>query len=150
VGLRAIDFLDAGVPTGTDVRETEIPAAWRALLEQYFAGASVDPCELPVDLVGTAFQQRVWGALRRIPRGQVRSYAHIATQIGAPRAMRAVGRANGRNPIPIVVPCHRVIAAGHQLGGYSAGLDRKRALLTLEGVLIRGDRVLPGQLELLE
>ncbi|MBK6808584.1 MAG: methylated-DNA--[protein]-cysteine S-methyltransferase [Sandaracinaceae bacterium] len=91
---------------------------------------------LPRDARGTPFQHQVWEALCRIPRGAVRSYSGVASDIGNPRAMRAVGLANGRNPLPIVVPCHRVIAASHQLGGYTGGLDRKRALLALEGVRI--------------
>ncbi len=118
-------------------------------LRHYAHGESIDPTEVPVDLSdGTPFQREVWAALRRIPRGKVRSYAGIAADVGRPRAMRAVGAANGANPVPIVVPCHRVVSSGHRLGGYSGGLDRKRALLLLEGVRLVGDRLLPGQLEL--
>jgi O-6-methylguanine DNA methyltransferase len=93
--------------------------------------------ELPLDLEGTAFQRRVWDALLEIPYGETRTYADIAMRIGAPKALRAVGAANGRNPAPVIVPCHRVIQTGGGLGGYSGGLRYKRALLGLE----RGDRV---------
>jgi len=119
------------------------------LLEAYLAGEPVDPVELPVDLVGTPFQLRVWNALRAVSRGRVRTYGGIAKDIGQPRAMRAVGAANGRNPVTIVVPCHRVVAAGNELGGYSAGLPRKRFLLGLEGVALVEQGVAPGQTRLL-
>jgi methylated-DNA-[protein]-cysteine S-methyltransferase len=101
-------------------------------LKAYFAG---DLHEFDVDmrLEGTAFQQRVWQALREIPYGETWSYAELAGHIGASNAQRAVGSANGRNPIAIIVPCHRVIAANGTLGGYGGGLDRKSFLLALEG-----------------
>ena len=120
-----------------------------SLLESYLQGNEVDPVELPVDLVGTDFQLRVWQALRRVPRGHVRTYGGIAKDIGSPRAMRAVGAANGRNPVTIVVPCHRIVASGNELGGYSGGLHRKRFLLELEGVALLEDHVAPGQTRLL-
>jgi methylated-DNA-[protein]-cysteine S-methyltransferase len=88
--------------------------------------------ELGLDLVGTAFQRKVWQALLTIPYGQTRSYGEIARQIGAPGAFRAVGLANGHNPIGIIVPCHRVIGSNGSLTGYGGGLDKKRALLELE------------------
>jgi O-6-methylguanine DNA methyltransferase len=91
----------------------------------------------------------VWNALRKVSRGQVRSYAGIASDLGKPRATRAVGAANGRNPIAIVIPCHRVVETGMHLGGYTGGLHLKRFLLELEGARIDADRVRPGQLELL-
>ena len=102
-----------------------------AQLEAYFAGALSD-FTLDLRLIGTPFQQRVWAALRTIPYGETRSYGQIAAQIGAPAAARAVGLANGRNPIAIVVPCHRVIGASGRLTGYGGGLDRKQILLALE------------------
>lgn len=119
------------------------------LLERYFRGEDVEPTTLAVAPSGTAFQLRVWNALRSVPRGQVRSYAGIANDLGQPRATRAVGGANGRNPIAVAIPCHRVVETGMQLGGYSGGLHIKRFLLELEGARITGDRVQPGQLELL-
>jgi methylated-DNA-[protein]-cysteine S-methyltransferase len=100
-------------------------------LDTYFAGARSE-FDLKLDLRGTEFQRRVWKALLTIPYGETRSYGEIAEQIGAPGAARAVGLANGRNPIAIIVPCHRVIGADGQLIGYGAGLDRKRTLLELE------------------
>lgn len=93
----------------------------------------------PLDLSrGTAFQRRVWAALRQIPPGQTRTYGEIARQIGRPRAARAVGDACGANPIPVLIPCHRVLAVGGRLGGFSGGLDWKRRLLTREGIPVVG------------
>ncbi|HZA12592.1 methylated-DNA--[protein]-cysteine S-methyltransferase [Mycobacterium sp.] len=100
-------------------------------LNAYFAGERTR-FDLDMELVGTTFERRVWAALQTIPYGETRSYGEIAEQIGAPGAFRAVGRANGRNPIGIIVPCHRVIGANGGLTGYGGGLDRKRALLDLE------------------
>jgi len=102
-----------------------------AQLSAYFAG---DLTEFDVDLemVGTDFQRRVWQALLTIPYGQTRSYGEIAAQIGSPGASRAVGLANGHNPVGIIVPCHRVIGANGSLTGYGGGLPRKKALLDLE------------------
>ena len=85
---------------------------------------------------GTAFQRRVWQSLCDIPYGRVISYRELAAQVGSPRAFQAVGQANGRNPLPILIPCHRVIAADGTLGGYSSGVERKRFLLRLEGLSI--------------
>nr|WP_194945849.1 methylated-DNA--[protein]-cysteine S-methyltransferase [Mycolicibacterium malmesburyense]CRL69257.1 O-6-methylguanine DNA methyltransferase [Mycolicibacterium malmesburyense] len=100
-------------------------------LEAYFAGELTE-FDLALDMVGTAFQKRVWAALLTIPYGQTRSYGEIARQIGAPGAFRAVGLANGHNPIGIIVPCHRVIGANGSLTGYGGGLDKKRTLLDME------------------
>jgi methylated-DNA-[protein]-cysteine S-methyltransferase len=110
-------------------------AAAREQLAEYFAGERHE-FALPIELDGTPFQQRVWEALRTIPYGETRSYGQIAHQIGRPDRARAVGTANGSNPVSIVVPCHRVIGADGSLTGYGGGLDRKRYLLDLEsGVL---------------
>jgi methylated-DNA-[protein]-cysteine S-methyltransferase len=100
-------------------------------LEAYFAGELTD-FDLELDLRGTEFQQRVWKALLTIPYGETRSYGEIAVQIGAAGSARAVGLANGRNPIAIIVPCHRVIGSGGSLTGYGGGLERKQTLLGLE------------------
>lgn len=100
-------------------------------LEAYFAG-SLRAFDIDLDLVGTEFQRRVWAALRTIPYGETRSYGQIAEQIGSPGASRAVGLANGRNPIGIIVPCHRVIGSTGGLTGYGGGIDRKKTLLNLE------------------
>jgi methylated-DNA-[protein]-cysteine S-methyltransferase len=101
-------------------------------LDAYFARELTD-FDLELDLRGTEFQQRVWKALLTIPYGETRSYGEIAEQIGAPGSARAVGLANGRNPIAIVVPCHRVIGSSGSLTGYGGGLERKQTLLELEG-----------------
>jgi AraC family transcriptional regulator of adaptative response/methylated-DNA-[protein]-cysteine methyltransferase len=89
--------------------------------------------DLPIDVRGTAFQEAVWKELRKIPAGETRSYADIAAAIGEPGAVRAVGTANGSNPVAVLVPCHRVIRSDGTLGGYGGGLDRKRKLLAAEG-----------------
>lgn len=106
-------------------------AAARQQLEEYFAGERKD-FDLPLHLSGTDFQVQVLQELRRIPYGETRSYGDIAKRIGRPKAMRAVGAANGRNPIPIIVPCHRVIGSSGDLTGFGGGLDTKEALLRLE------------------
>ena len=102
-----------------------------AQLDEYFAGDRVT-FDLPLDPVGTEFQLRAWEALRLIPYGETRSYAQQAERIGAPAAVRAVGAANGRNPISIIVPCHRVVGSDGSLTGFGGGLDAKRYLLDLE------------------
>ena len=115
----------------------EEPGALVQLTEEltaYFEG-ELRAFTLPVDLHGTPFQVDVWRALQRISYGQVRSYAALAAEIGRPRAVRAVGAANGANPIPIVVPCHRVIGSNGTLTGYAGGLGLKGRLLRLEGIL---------------
>ncbi len=104
-------------------------------LDDYFAGRRAH-FDLPLDLShGTAFQQAVWQALLAIPRGQTTSYGTLGTRIGKPEAVRAVGAAVGRNPISVIVPCHRVLGADGSLTGYAGGLERKSALLALEGAL---------------
>jgi methylated-DNA-[protein]-cysteine S-methyltransferase len=100
-------------------------------LSAYFAGALTD-FDVELRLEGTAFQRRVWSALTEIPYGETMSYGEVAERIGKPAAFRAVGLANGRNPIAIIVPCHRVIGSSGALVGYGGGLDRKRLLLDLE------------------
>lgn len=145
----ALPGRSALLPARKAVYVPTVPARFREPLEAYFAGEPVDPASLPVDLRGTPFQVRVWEALRRVPRGEVRSYAAIAQDVGSPRGMRAVGMANAKNPVAIVVPCHRIVEAKLGLGGYSGGLAVKRRLLELEGVRVLPDGVHPGQLELL-
>ena len=141
--LRALDFEDyeprmhrllrlhygAAIPV-----PGRAPGAIRDGLSAYFAGdlSALDP--IAVATAGTAFQREVWAALRRIPAGQTLSYGGLATRLGRPKAMRAVGMANGANPIGIVVPCHRVIGADASLTGYGGGIARKRWLLEHEGV----------------
>lgn len=103
-------------------------------LEGYFRG-TLHAFDLAVVMRGTAFQREVWNAVARIPYGETRSYAEVAESIGRPRAVRAVGAANGRNDIPIVIPCHRVIGKGGELRGYAGGVDLKERLLRLERVV---------------
>ncbi|MGB3485855.1 MAG: methylated-DNA--[protein]-cysteine S-methyltransferase [Mycobacterium sp.] len=100
-------------------------------LADYFAGR-LQSFDVRIQLAGTPFQQSVWEALRSIPYGETRTYGEIARQIGSPTAFRAVGLANGHNPIAVIVPCHRVIGANGNLTGFGGGLDRKSTLLNLE------------------
>lgn len=135
-GLRAVLWEEdaAGrVPLPDTVLFDAHPVLARAAaqLGEYFAGART-AFDLPLDPVGTAFQKSVWAALRTIPHGETRSYAAIAAQIGRPGAARAVGAANGRNPLSIIAPCHRVIGANGSLTGFAGGLAAKRLLLDLE------------------
>jgi len=117
-----LEWVESAAKTAPVVRE----------LEEYFSGRRHE-FTVPLDLRGTPFQLRVWKALARIPYGKTRSYGDIARQVGRPLAFRAVGQANHRNPIAIIVPCHRVVAADGTLGGYGGGLNMKRFLLNLEG-----------------
>jgi methylated-DNA-[protein]-cysteine S-methyltransferase len=137
-GLRAITFERNGRPA--DPPERSHPVGGGALdeaarqLADYFKRRR-RRFDLPLDPAGTPFQRRVWEALRKIPYGETRSYGEIAREIGRPDAMRAVGAANGANPLPIVVPCHRVVGADGSLTGFGGGLDVKRFLLELEGAI---------------
>jgi methylated-DNA-[protein]-cysteine S-methyltransferase len=119
------------------VREHPDPGGAVTALAAYFGGDLSALDRLTVDPMGTPFQLRVWNALRSIGAGRTASYKEIANAIGAPTAVRAVGAANGANPIAIVVPCHRIIGAGGSLVGYGGGLERKRWLLEHEGVLLK-------------
>jgi methylated-DNA-[protein]-cysteine S-methyltransferase len=110
------------------------PAGAVKTLRAYFNGDIKAIDDVPVEMHGTAFQQKVWTALRRIPVGTTLSYGRLAQLIGEPSAVRAVGAANGANPVALIVPCHRVIGSNGTLTGYGGGLDRKRWLLEHEGV----------------
>lgn len=148
LGTMIVAATDAGVagiwfdgqrhlPAGIDAwpRDDAHPMLRRALaqLREYFAGQRTE-FDLPLDVRGgTAFQQSVWRALLAIPRGRTTSYGRLGHTIGRPAAVRAVGAAVGRNPLSIVVPCHRVVGSDGSLTGYAGGLDRKTALLALEG-----------------
>lgn len=112
-------------------RDDTLFASAREQLEAYFAG-ELNEFTLELRLTGTPFQRTVWEHLRRIPYGETRTYGELAAALGAPTASRAVGLANGRNPIGIIVPCHRVIGANGGLTGYGGGLDRKQRLLDFE------------------
>jgi methylated-DNA-[protein]-cysteine S-methyltransferase len=138
MGIREIQF-DTGQAFGLAAecqRNDGNPLLLEAArqLGAYFAGTLRDFC-LPLDLQGTEFQRRVWRQVESIPYGETRSYLQIAAAIGSPRGVRAVGAANGANPAPIVVPCHRVIGAKGRLVGYGGGLPLKKRLLELEGAL---------------
>jgi O-6-methylguanine DNA methyltransferase len=140
-GLARLEFPAAGAEAGA-----ELPAPFRdwaaqtevALRHALAAKPGGKPPPLPpLDLSGgTKFRLRVWAELRRIPRGETRSYGEIAEELGKRRAARAVGGACGANPIPVLIPCHRVLAANGGLGGFSGGLEWKRRLLAIEGVLL--------------
>jgi O-6-methylguanine DNA methyltransferase len=139
-GLREVRLGRSGAPTGREARERGVhyvrrprwtAAAVRAL-ERFIDGAAI-PSDLALDLSeGTAFQRRVWDATRAVPWGEVVSYSEVAKRAGYPRAVRAVGNALGKNPVPIVVPCHRVVHFAGSIGGFTSGLDWKRYLLSLE------------------
>ena len=133
-GLRSLSMTRDGDGTAAAVVASAdhpvlLRTAWQ--LCEYFAGERT-AFDLPLDAVGTPFQQQVWAALRAIPFGETRSYRAIAEQLGRPTATRAVGAANGRNPIAIVTPCHRVIGSDGTLTGFAGGLENKRRLLALE------------------
>lgn len=110
--------------------------AARRWLDAYWAGAPTEAIAVPLDLHGTAFQRAVWQALLRIGHGHTRTYGQIAAEVGEPGSARAAGAAIGRNPVGVIVPCHRVIGASGSLTGYAGGLPRKLALLQHEGVLL--------------
>jgi methylated-DNA-[protein]-cysteine S-methyltransferase len=131
-GLRAIDFGCSHPIEGNRRGANPLLIETVRQLRAYFAG-QLQRFEIALDMQGTDFQLRVWRELAAIPYGETRSYSQIADAVGAPKAVRAVGAANGANPIPIVVPCHRVIGAGGKLVGYGGGLALKKRLLELEG-----------------
>ncbi|MDG2114622.1 MAG: methylated-DNA--[protein]-cysteine S-methyltransferase, partial [Actinomycetota bacterium] len=144
-GLRAVLWPgdEARVPLPDDMTEAAdhvtLVAATNQLVE-YFSGQRQE-FDLPLDLRGTEFQRSAWRALADIPYGETASYGEQAARIGRPTAVRAVGAANGRNPISIVLPCHRVVGSNGSLTGFAGGLDSKRLLLQHEGAL--GDPMLP-------
>lgn len=129
-GITAISFAPAEPHDDWTRDDTAFDDA-AAQLREYFAGKRT-AFDLPLAPRGTDFQLAVWNALQRIPYGQTRSYRDVALTIGKPAAIRAVGAANGANPLPIVVPCHRVIGANGSLTGYAGGMEAKRLLLDLE------------------
>jgi methylated-DNA-[protein]-cysteine S-methyltransferase len=137
--LRALEWADheerMRLPRNARLDEASAPEAVRRPLEAYFSG---DLCAIDaIDCApgGTPFQRAVWEALRTIPPGRTMSYGALAAELGAPAAARAVGHANGANPVSVVIPCHRLVGAGGALTGYGGGLDRKRWLLAHEGAL---------------
>lgn len=141
VGIAAEDDAITNVFFGNTVTPKEYETVSTPLLEraaaqltEYLAGQRRD-FDLPLAPVGTAFEQEVWQALCRIPYGETKTYGEVAAELERPKACRAVGRANGLNPISIFIPCHRVIGAGGRLTGYAGGLEMKERLLRLEGAL---------------
>ena len=141
VGLIEVEASDTGVTSVAfvDVPQTVLPnAVTEQAIEQLKAYLAGDRTEFDLKLapVGTEFQAQVWTELQKIPYAALRSYSDIARNMGNPRAVRAVGAANGKNPIAIIVPCHRVIGADGQLTGYAGGLERKAWLLQHEGAII--------------
>ncbi|MEA2737525.1 MAG: methylated-DNA-[protein]-cysteine S-methyltransferase [Acetobacteraceae bacterium] len=128
-------------PVRLQQRQAASPA--RRAIEAYYEGALGAIEDLPVKTGGTAFQREVWTALRAIPTGKTTTYGALAAKLGRPKAMRAVGMANGANPVSIIVPCHRVIGADATLTGYGGGLERKRWLLRHEGALPPESALLP-------
>ena len=128
----ALARLDFDVPSQPEEATPLLLEACRQLRE-YFAGERKE-FALPLAPAGTEFQKKVWAALRDIPWGETRSNGDIARAIGNPTACRAVGMANGRNPLPVFIPCHRVIGTNGSITGYSGGLEKKRFLLRLEGI----------------
>jgi methylated-DNA-[protein]-cysteine S-methyltransferase len=125
--LTRIGFGEPAAPQG----DAAAVASAATQLEQYFAGERTD-FDVDLELDGTPFERRVWEEVRAIPYGETATYAEIARRVGRPSACRAVGRANGRNPIAVIVPCHRVVGSDGSLTGYAGGIEMKRALLDLE------------------
>ncbi len=143
--LAGLDFSDraermtrllARAPWFGALRDGAAEPAVQEALEAYFDGDVAALDTVRAEPFGTPFERSVWEALRRIPAGETRAYSDIARAVGRPTAARAVGRANGRNPVSLVIPCHRVIGAGGGLTGYAGGLERKGWLLRHEGVLM--------------
>jgi methylated-DNA-[protein]-cysteine S-methyltransferase len=130
-GLTRLSFLPFAPPAGEPTPTAPVLRAAVAQLADYFAGER-STFELPLAPPGTAFQRRVWAELARIPYGTTTTYGALALRLGDPHCVRAVGLANGRNPIGIVVPCHRVVGSDGRLRGYAGGIERKQALLALE------------------
>jgi methylated-DNA-[protein]-cysteine S-methyltransferase len=131
--LRQLLRLQYGTPV---LRDAEAPDDIRLALSRYFKGELGSLAAIKWQVAGTEFQRKVWTALRTIPAGTTLSYGALAAQLGMPKAVRAVGHANGSNPISVVVPCHRMIGADGSLTGYGGGLERKRWLLEHEGVAL--------------
>lgn len=147
-GVVGLGFVDEGAPpdprlaalAGPAAREGD-PHGVAARMDSWLAGAPTALDALPLDLQGTPFQRTVWAALQGIPRGETRTYGQLARELGRKSGARAVGAAVGRNPVAVVVPCHRVVGARGRLTGYAWGIGRKRRLLRLEGAAVGGQQV---------
>jgi len=139
-GVCLLEFADGEAAPGDVLHDGQAARHLKALetqLAEYFSGARRD-FDVPLALTGTDFQQRVWRQLQRVPFGETITYDELAQRAGSPGASRAAGQANGSNPVAIVVPCHRVIRASGDTGGYAGGPDRKRRLLELEAPSAQG------------
>lgn len=132
--LRQIRFLE-GEPEQPLQKENEILNQAKAELSEYFEGERT-AFSVPFEAKGTDFQQSVWKELLNIPYGQTITYGELAQKLGAPNKVRAIGNANGSNPIPLIIPCHRVIGVDNKLVGYAGGIHRKQFLLKLEGAIL--------------
>lgn len=145
-GLAEVRWRDASVPDGAapvGAGGDAVLAAAAAQLGEYFAGAR-EAFELPLAPEGTPFQRRLWARLADVPFGATTTYGALAEALGDPNLARAVGAANGANPLPIVVPCHRVVGSDGSLTGFAGGLDAKRWLLAHEGRAVQGQLAFPG------
>jgi methylated-DNA-[protein]-cysteine S-methyltransferase len=140
---RAVEVLERHWPAAEPDSEAAPLPEVRRQLDDYLAGRRRQ-FDVPLDFGGTPFQRLCWEALLRIPYGETRTYGSMAREIGRPAAVRAVGHANHDNPIGVIIPCHRVIGANGSLTGYAGGLDMKRVLLELEGVVPRRLDLTPG------
>jgi len=136
-GICKLNFVDEPVDSGQIQLNALHPFLQKAIdeLNDYFSG-KLNSFSLPLDPAGTDFQKKVWNAVVEVPYGKTISYAQLSTQLGQPEAIRAIANANARNPLLIIVPCHRVIGTNGNLTGYAAGLERKKFLLELEGALV--------------
>ncbi len=133
--LLKVSFTNKSITDKSNAVKNDILDQTVRQLEEYFAGERTT-FDLPLSPAGTQFQQKVWRILRDIPFGQTTTYGNISEKLGDSNAVRAVGTANGQNPIPIIIPCHRVLGSGQKMTGYSGGIDRKRWLLKHEGALL--------------
>ncbi len=134
-GLTAINYRDESPTESSDQQQHPVLAKTVDQLNEYFEGQR-KTFDLPLVLKGTDFQQKVWKQLQQIPYGQTITYGELAKRLGDPQKARAVAGANGLNPIPIIIPCHRVIGTDNKITGYSGGIERKEFLLKLEGALL--------------
>lgn len=140
IGITNIYFREINTKEDVVLEESYLIKKAYIQIEEYIDGKRIK-FELPLNLKGTEFQKNVWRELIKIPYGETRSYKDIAIAVGNEKASRAVGMANNKNPIPIVVPCHRVVGSNKKLVGYAGGLDIKEKLLNLEGISVKNDKI---------
>lgn len=142
-GIREIVFPNSSVKNENALRKEKHPLLLQCEkeLKEYFEGKRSE-FSVPLEIEGTEFQKKAWKALTKIPYGKTKSYAEQAVRAGNYKAIRAIGAANGKNPIPIIIPCHRVIASTGHLHGFGGGLDRKQKLLEIEGNRIENQKII--------